>query len=54
MSKPEQPDQPLQPRHIAGRPAQPEAWGPPRSKVTDGAGRLVATATSNCLILSSA
>jgi uncharacterized protein (TIGR00369 family) len=35
MSKPEQPDQPPQPRHIAraGRPPQPAAWGPPRSKV---------------------
>jgi uncharacterized protein (TIGR00369 family) len=35
MSKPGQPDQPPQPRHMAraGRLAQPEAWGPPRSKV---------------------
>jgi hypothetical protein len=35
MSKPKQPDQPPQPRHIApaGRLAQPETWGPPRSKV---------------------
>jgi len=35
MSKPEQPDQPPQTRHTAraGRPPQPAAWGPPRSKM---------------------
>lgn len=35
MSKPARPDQSPQPRHTAraGRPEQPKAWGPPRSKV---------------------
>jgi acyl-coenzyme A thioesterase PaaI-like protein len=61
MRKPKQPGQPPQPRRLAGTlVATGRVTKPGRrialttAEVTDSAGRLVATATSNCLILSPA